>query len=78
MREFVRNCRLCDEVMESGPFWLCTACIQEREQVWNFIRKNPFVTIREIAVSTGVEYAKVERMIQYGRERNRSAVNKVQ
>lgn len=76
MREIVRNCRLCQESMESGPFMLCTTCIKESEQVWNFIQKNPFVTIKDIAVATEICYTKVERMVQFGVERNKSVVNK--
>ena len=77
MREIVRNCRLCQESMENSPFMLCTSCLRESEQVWNFIRKNPLVSIKDISVATEVTYAKVERIVQYGIERNQRVENKV-
>ncbi|MHA6251601.1 hypothetical protein [Oceanobacillus sp. CAU 1775] len=77
MRGIVRNCRLCQESMENSPFMLCTTCHRESEQVWNFIRKNPLVSIKDISVATEVEYAKVDRMIHYGVERNRRELNKI-
>ena len=77
MREIVRNCRLCQESMENSPFMLCTTCLKESELVWNFIRKNPLVSIKDISIATEVEYSKVERMLNQGIERNQRTSKKV-
>lgn len=76
MREIVRNCRLCQESMDNSPFMLCQTCLKESEQVWNFIKKNPFVSIKDISVATEVSFEKVERMINFGKERQQRAVNR--
>lgn len=76
MREIVRNCRLCQESMDNSPFMLCPTCLKESEQVWNFIKKNPFVSIKDIAVATEVSFEKVERMINYGRERQQRVIKR--
>lgn|GEM_PF-6619719 len=70
MREIVRNCRLCQEPMENSPFMLCTTCLKENEQVWNFIRKNPLVSLKDISNATGIGYEKVEHIVQYGIKRH--------
>lgn len=77
MREIVRNCRLCQESMENSPFMLCTTCLRESEHVWNFIRKNPLVSIKDISVATDISYVKVERMVHYGVERNQQVEKKL-
>ncbi|MCM3739608.1 hypothetical protein M3210_04920 [Oceanobacillus luteolus] len=66
----VRNCRLCQDLLVDSPFMLCATCLHDSEQVWNFIRKNPFVSVHDIVVATRIEYLKVERMINYGNKRN--------
>ncbi|WP_229782778.1 MULTISPECIES: hypothetical protein [Oceanobacillus] len=76
MREIVRNCRLCQESMDNSPFMLCQTCLKESEQVWNFIKKNPFVSIKDISVATEVSFEKVERMINFGKERQQRVVNR--
>ncbi|WP_156855005.1 hypothetical protein [Oceanobacillus sp. AG] len=76
MREIVRNCRLCQESMDNSPFMLCQTCLKESEQVWNFIKKNPFVSIKDISVATEVSFEKVERMINFGKERQKRVVNR--
>ena len=77
MREIVRNCRLCQETMETSPFMLCTSCLRESEQVWKFIRKNPLVSIKDISVATEICFDKVERMVHFGKERNHRVVKKI-
>lgn len=77
MREIVRNCRLCQETMENSPFMLCTTCLKESEQVWNFIRKNPLVSLKDISIATEINYAKVEHIVHYGIERNQRMSKKV-
>ncbi|MCG5102048.1 hypothetical protein [Oceanobacillus alkalisoli] len=76
MREIVRNCRLCQESMDNSPFMLCQTCLKESEQVWNFIKKNPYVSIKDIAVATEVSFVKVERMINYGKERQQRVIKR--
>ena len=76
MREIVRNCRLCQESMDNSPFMLCQTCLKESEQVWNFIKKNPYVSIKDIAVATEVSFEKVERMINYGKERQQRVIKR--
>lgn len=77
MREIVRNCRLCQETMENSPFMLCTTCLKESEQVWNFIRKNPLVSLKDISIATEISYVKVEHIVHYGIERNQRKSKKV-
>lgn len=72
MREFVRNCRLCKEPMETSPFALCPTCLMESEQIRLYIAKNPHVSICEIARSTKVPYQKVESMVHLGLNRKGS------
>ncbi|MCF3941999.1 hypothetical protein [Oceanobacillus alkalisoli] len=76
MRKIVRNCRLCQESMDNSPFMLCQTCLKESEQVWNFIKKNPYVSIKDIAVATEVSFVKVERMINYGKERQQRVIKR--
>jgi len=77
MRDFVRNCRLCQEEMENSPFVLCTSCLNESNLVWSFIRKNPLVSIKDISVSTGVSFEKVERIVQHSIQRNQFTESKL-
>lgn len=76
MREIVRNCRLCQESMTHSPFMFCTVCLKDSEQVWNFIKKNPYVSVKDISVATGICFDKVERMINFGLERNAKTVKR--
>lgn len=66
MGEFVRNCRLCKEPMESSPFMMCATCLNESNTVRSFIRKNPQVSLEEISRSTNVPYEKVQAMVKLG------------
>ena len=66
MEEFVRNCRLCKAPMESSPFTMCSACLNESEQVRQFISKHPLVSIEEISRTTGITFDKVEQMVELG------------
>lgn len=69
MVDFVRNCRLCGESMESSPFMMCPACLKDSEQIRSFIVKNPLVSIEEISQATGVAFGKVEKMVSLGLNR---------
>ncbi|GAB3060823.1 hypothetical protein [Virgibacillus ainsalahensis] len=64
MGRFVRNCRLCEEPMESSPFMMCTTCLTESDRVRSFIRKNPHVSVQEISQETNVPQLKIENMIK--------------
>lgn len=77
MRDFVRNCRLCGEPMESSPFMTCPTCLKDSEQIRNFILKNPHVSIEEISRSTDVAFEKVEKMVQIGLNRKDGFESKV-
>ncbi|APC47394.1 hypothetical protein [Virgibacillus halodenitrificans] len=66
MGEFVRNCRLCKEPMESSPFMMCPTCLIEGDRVRSFIRKHPLVSVEEISTSTNVDVEKVKNMVKLG------------
>lgn len=76
MSDIVRKCRLCSEPIENSPFKLCSECLADSEQVWHFIKKNPYVSIKSIALSTGIHVEKVERMIVLGKERHQRELEK--
>lgn len=76
MGEIVRNCRLCDESIGDSPFMLCSTCLKDSEQVWHFIKKNPYVSAKFISSSTGIQFNKVERMIRLGKERHEKDLRK--
>jgi hypothetical protein len=76
MREIVRNCRICQDSMVHSPFMFCSTCLTHSEQVWNFIKKNPYVSIKDISVATSIPLEKVERMVNFGKERQqRNKIN---
>lgn len=69
MADFVRNCRLCGESMESSPFMMCPICLKDSEQIRNFIVKNPHVSVEDISQATDVPFVKVEKMVSLGLNR---------
>lgn len=55
---------------------LCSECLRDSEQVWNFIKKNPYVSIKDISVATGITFDRVERMINFAKNRNQQVIKK--
>ncbi|MFZ3577357.1 hypothetical protein [Virgibacillus sp. DJP39] len=66
MGEFVRNCRLCKEPIESTPFALCATCLLESNRVQSFVIKYPHVSIERISEETEVPSDKVKQMVKLG------------
>lgn len=68
MGDFVRNCRLCKEPMESSPFIMCPTCLKDSELIRSYVQKNPHVTLEDISKSTNVPIEKVEKMVSLGQK----------
>ncbi|RDW18152.1 hypothetical protein CWR48_11225 [Oceanobacillus arenosus] len=72
MEDFVRNCRLCELPMNSSPFSMCPTCLNDNNNVQNFIYKNPLVSIEEIAQFTSVPIEKVAKLVDLGHSYKRN------
>lgn len=66
MGNIIRNCRLCDEPMESSPFTMCPKCLEDSNTIRTTMRKKPHLSLEDISRLTNVPLNKIKRLVQLG------------
>lgn len=66
MRNVIRNCRLCEEPMDSSPFTMCTECLQVSDRIQHIISKRPSISIEEISQLSNVSVEQIRKLAQLG------------